>query len=92
LRIEIKSRARLGMSKQALNCFNIFARVNQKSRKAVPEVVETESLTRFKPDANLNGSGTSHHCAVQLRTSVQCEFLICNFTLQIYFSGISPWS
>ena len=83
LRIEIKSGARLGMSMQALNCLNVFARVNQKSRKAVPEVVEAESLTRFKPDANLNRSATTHHSAVQLRTSVHCEFLICNFTLQI---------
>jgi hypothetical protein len=55
LGIEIKSGARLGMSKQALNRLNVFARVNQKSCQAVTEGVEAESLTRFKPDANLMG-------------------------------------
>src|ERR1700674_285564 len=58
LRIEVKSGARFGMAKQSLNRLHIFALVNQKSRKAVTEVVEAESLTRFKPDANLNGGRT----------------------------------
>jgi hypothetical protein len=31
------SGARLGMSKQTLNCLNIFARVHQKSREAMRE-------------------------------------------------------
>jgi hypothetical protein len=66
------------MSKQALSWLNVFARVN---------LVGAKSPTGFKQDANLNGSATVHHSAVQLRTSVPCEFLICNFTLQIYFPG-----
>jgi hypothetical protein len=76
------------MSKQALNYLNVVARVNQKSRQAVTEVVEAKSPTRFKQDAKLNGSATVHHSAVQLRTSFPCEFFICNFIRQIYFSGI----
>ena len=38
------------MAKQSLSCLNVFARVDQKSREAVTEVVEAESLTRFEPE------------------------------------------
>jgi len=47
LGIEIKSRARLGMSKQALNRLYIFALVDKKGREAVTEVVKAESLTKL---------------------------------------------
>ena len=54
MRIEVKSRARLRMAQQSLNCLNVFALVDKRGREAVTEVVEAESLTRFAPDANLN--------------------------------------
>jgi hypothetical protein len=45
LGIEIKSGARFGMAKQALNCLYVFALVDKEGREAVAEVVEAESLT-----------------------------------------------
>jgi hypothetical protein len=57
------------MSKQALNRLYVFALVDKKGREAVTEVVEAESLTRFEPDANLNGGGANficgHHAGTQ---------------------------
>ena len=46
LGIEVKSRARLRMTQQSLNCLNVFALVDKKGREAVTEIVEAESLTR----------------------------------------------
>jgi len=43
------------MAKQSLNRLYVFALVDKKSREAVGEVVEPESLPTFQPDANLNG-------------------------------------
>jgi hypothetical protein len=40
--------------------------VDQKSREAVAEVVESESLTRFEPDANLNFGGADLSFAIML--------------------------
>ena len=43
--LQLRRINRLGMSKQALNCLNVFALVDKKGREAVTEVVEAESLT-----------------------------------------------
>jgi hypothetical protein len=69
LRIEVKSGARLGMSKQALNRLYVFALADEKGRKvakAVAEVVEAESLIGFEPNANLNGGGANFIAAIML--------------------------
>jgi hypothetical protein len=54
LRIQIKSGARLSVSKQPLNRLYISALIYKKGGEAMAEVVEPESLPRFEPDANLN--------------------------------------
>ena len=59
LRIQVKRGARLGMTEQALNRFHVFALADEKGRKAVAKVVETESVARFEPDANLNRGGAN---------------------------------
>ncbi|MGB8493648.1 MAG: hypothetical protein WCE53_04540 [Candidatus Acidiferrum sp.] len=62
------------MTKQALNRFYVFALADKKGREAVAEVVETESLSRFKPDSNLNGCGSNlscgHHASAQGRSAL----------------------
>jgi hypothetical protein len=47
------------MAEQALNRFYIFALDDKKGREALAEGVESESLTRFKPDANLTSDGAN---------------------------------
>jgi hypothetical protein len=62
------------MAKQTLNCLYVFALVDKEGREAVAEVVESESLPRFKPDPNLNGCGTNliggHHARTQGRSAL----------------------
>jgi hypothetical protein len=69
LRIQVKCGARLGMAKQSLNRFYVFASVDKKGRETVAEVVESESLTRLQPDSDLNGCRTNLGCG---RTYVIC--------------------
>ena len=62
------------MTKQPLNRLYVFALADKKGREAVTEVVEDESLTRFEPDANLNGGGANficgHHAGTQERSAL----------------------
>ena len=61
------------MSKQALNCLNVFALVDKKGCEAVAEVVEAESLPRLKSDANLNRGWANfvfRHHAVNLPANI----------------------
>ena len=84
LGIEIKSRARLGMSKQALNCLYVFAIVDKKGREAVTEVAEAESLTRLEPDANLNGSGPILSAAIMLALRGVLPFIFVEAKIQSF--------
>ena len=74
LGIEIKSGARFGVAKQALNRLHVFALVDKKGREAVAEVVKAESLTVFEPDANLNRGWANfilcHHAGTQRRSAL----------------------
>jgi len=54
------------MAKQALNGFYVLAFVDEKSREAMAEVVEAESLTRFEPDASLKRGGANLSAAIML--------------------------
>jgi predicted transcriptional regulator len=57
------------VTKQSLNCLYVFARVDEKSREAVAKVMEAESLSALKPDANFSHSRTNsilrHHAGAQ---------------------------
>jgi hypothetical protein len=61
------------MAKQSLNRLDVFAVVDQKGREALAEVVELESLTRLKPDADLNSRlGEFYPSPSCLRSAVFC--------------------
>ena len=53
LGIQVKSRGHLGVAQQTLNRLHVLAPVNQERRKAMTEVMESESLPRFQSNANL---------------------------------------
>ena len=46
------------MAKESLKCLFVFALADKTGREALTEVVESESLSRFQPDAHPNRGGT----------------------------------
>ena len=53
LRIQVKRCGHLGVAQQALNRLHVLAPANQKRRKAMTKVMESESLTRFQSNADV---------------------------------------
>src|ERR1700719_744603 len=62
------------MAKQALNRLYVFALVDKKCREAVAEVVKSESLPTFHPEADLNRGWANfilcHHADTQGRAAL----------------------
>jgi hypothetical protein len=80
--IQIKSCARLGMSKQALNCLYVFAFVDKEGCEAVAKVMEAESLSTLKPDADPNRGWENfilcHHVPSCWRSAAFCPSSLWN--------------
>jgi len=70
------------VTKQPLNRLYVFALADKKGREAVTEVVEAESLTRFEPDANLNGGGRILSAAIMLALRSVLPFIFVEGKIQ----------
>jgi hypothetical protein len=70
------------MTQQSLNGLNVFALVDKEGREAVADVVEAESLTKFEPDANLNGGGANFICGHHAGTQGVLPFIFVEGKIQ----------
>ncbi len=57
LGIQVKCGRHFGVAQQSLNRLHVLALANQKRRKAMTKIMESESLTRLQSDADLEGGG-----------------------------------
>ena len=75
LGIQVKRGCYLGVAQQPLNRLYVLAPANQKRRKAMTKIMESESLTRFQANADLEGGGANlvccHYARAQRRLALQ---------------------
>src|SRR4029077_6248444 len=62
LGIQVKRGGHLGVARQSLNRLYILAPADQKSREGMTKIMESESLTRFQSNADLEGGGANLVC------------------------------
>src|SRR6202166_1328781 len=62
LGIQVKRGCYFGVAQQSLNRLYVLAPADQKRRKAMTKVMESESLTGFQSNANLEGGGANLVC------------------------------
>jgi hypothetical protein len=69
LGIQVKCGRYFGVAQQSLDRLYVLAPANQKRRKAMAKVMESESLTRFQANADLEGAGRNLSAAMMLALS-----------------------